>query len=56
MPTASATLETRVQLFCEQAFDYFTRPVRTDELTAPVEPALGMLEAYQEEDDNDRRE
>ena len=44
-----------MELFRERAFDHFTKPVRTDELTAPVEPALGTLEAYQEEDDHDRR-
>ncbi len=38
--TAFATMETAVEAFRKQAFDYFAKPVKIDELKAAVERAL----------------
>jgi DNA-binding NtrC family response regulator len=38
--TAFATLETAMEAFHKQAFDYFTKPVRIDDLKASVRRAL----------------
>jgi DNA-binding NtrC family response regulator len=38
--TAFATLETAKEAFHKQAFDYFTKPVRIDDLKASVRRAL----------------
>jgi DNA-binding NtrC family response regulator len=40
MLTAFATLETAMEAFHKQAFDYFTKPVRIDDLKASVARAL----------------
>jgi DNA-binding NtrC family response regulator len=39
--TAFGTLETAVEAFRKQAFDYFTKPVRIRDLQAAVHRALG---------------
>jgi DNA-binding NtrC family response regulator len=39
--TAFGTLETAVEAFHKQAFDYFTKPVRISDLQASVRRALG---------------
>ncbi len=39
--TAFATLETAMEAFHKQAFDYLTKPVRIEELKASVMRALG---------------
>jgi len=51
--TAFATLETAVEAFHKQAFDYFTKPVRISELKASVKRALQEGDPDEEEIQND---
>jgi two-component system response regulator HydG len=50
MLTAFATVETAVEAFHKQAFDYFTKPVRIDDLKASVARALKARSADSGED------
>jgi DNA-binding NtrC family response regulator len=50
--TAFATLETAVDAFHKQAFDYLTKPVRIKDLVASVNRALNVGEPDEEENPN----